>query len=100
VDSARQSRSVNRAQYGAKEACIHSKRGLYTQQKRPVYYTQKKRPVYTAKEACIHSKRGLYTHKKRPTYTAKEAYIDIHRPGMGDEAKLALSKRICREHIL
>ena len=23
--------------YTAKEACIHSKRGLYTQQKRPVY---------------------------------------------------------------
>ena len=38
--------------YTAKEACIHSKRGLYTQQKRP---------VYTAKEACIHSKRGRQT---------------------------------------
>ena len=30
--------------YTAKEACIHSKRGLYTQQKRP---------VYTAEEAYI-----------------------------------------------
>jgi uncharacterized Fe-S cluster protein YjdI len=76
----------------AKEACIHSKRGLHTQQKRPVYtarevcihskrglYTQQKRPVYTAKEACIHSKRGLHTQQKRPIYTAKEAYIHSKR---------------------
>ena len=48
---------------------MHSKRGLYTQQKRP---------TCTAKEASIHSKRGLYTQQKRPVYTAKEAYI--YRP--------------------
>ena len=54
----------------AKEAYIHSKRGLYTQQKRH---------TYTAKEAYIHRKRGLHTQQKRPTYAAKEAYIHSKR---------------------
>jgi len=50
------------ASYKAKEAYIHRKRGLYTQQKRP---------TYAAKEAYIHSKRGLYTKQKRPNKQQK-----------------------------
>ena len=69
----------------AKEAYIHRKRGLYTQQKRH---------TYTEKEAYIHSKRGLYTQQKRPTYTAKEAYIHSKR-GLHTQQKRSAHICVC-----
>jgi hypothetical protein len=93
-----------RPTYTAKEAYIHSKRGLYTQQKRPS--APQKRPTYTAKEAythskrgLVHSKRGLYTPQKRPTHTAKEAYTHSKRGLYTQQKRLIYTAKeayVCR----